>query len=144
MYQCAREMQSTIMVYRLRDAGKISLHIAEVTGLGDEILATAATTLYKYERKRGFLTDDIVRGVYTFIRHDKRSTKAMELVSTIQENRVLGLQETNAMTREALAHSVQGVFTLVMGVGEKVDVSYLEAAGDSAQFDVGHLARFLA
>lgn len=135
--------QQTIMVYRLQDAGDVALHIAEVEGFDDKSLAAAIMFLYDYERKRGYLADRITRGVYTFVRHDKRSTKAFEITSMAGEE--LGQQKTNALTRAVLSSVAQSVFTLFLKPDmTPVGATYLEAVTPGAQLGVSHFARYLA
>ncbi len=144
--------QRTLMVYRLQDAGNVALHIAEVEGFDDKDLSTAVTALYEYERKYEYLTDKIARGVYTFVRHDRRSTKAIEVTSSAQDTQELGREATNRLTRKALKHAASGVFALIIGPGAEllaetgagVAVNYLEPVTPGFRFDMSYLAHYLA
>jgi hypothetical protein len=135
----------TITVYRLRDAENVALHIAEVNGVDDKTLIAVGMALHEYEQKREYLASAITKTVYTFIRHDLKSTKALEVANSVQENQELGRQKTNALTRDALSSVAQGIFMLCVGPGAAViPMGYLTAVTPGGQFNVSHLARYLA
>lgn len=132
-------------VYRLQDADGVALRVAEVRGLDDAALVDVAIALFKFEQKYEYLSKETTRSVCTFIRHDKRSTKALELPVSESETQMLGQGVTNCLTRAALSRQARGAFMIVTKPGEKTaTIGYIEAATPEKTMPVAHLAGYLA
>lgn len=120
------------------DDTKPAIFVAEAFSWSADELTAAAKTLSTYHRKHVWVDKETKHHLYTFICHDTRSTKTIEIIDVAghEKPRETPVSATNPVVAEALKNKTLATFVVL-------ESGAFQGGALIASFDMSHLRRFL-